>query len=104
MLPLHQYVLTKLYPGFEPGPSFLQKDFNKIAEKNLNGQNWCRRPGLNQWHTDFQSAALPTELHRQIKQDAFFTVLIKSQMYKMFAERILKLALEVNADVDIPNY
>ena len=25
---------------------------------------WCRRLGLNQWHTDFQSAALPTELHR----------------------------------------
>jgi hypothetical protein len=24
--------------GFEPSPSFLQKDFNKIAEKNLNGQ------------------------------------------------------------------
>jgi hypothetical protein len=30
--------LTKQCPGFEPGPSFLQKDFNKIAEKNLDGQ------------------------------------------------------------------
>jgi hypothetical protein len=38
---IHQYVLTKLYPGFEPGPSFLQKDFNKIAEKNLRGQTIC---------------------------------------------------------------
>ncbi len=30
--------LTRQCPGFEPGPSFSQKDYNKIAEKNLNGQ------------------------------------------------------------------
>ena len=28
---------------------------------------WCRRPGLNWRHPDFQSSALPSELPRQIK-------------------------------------
>ena len=33
VLPLHQYVLTKLYPGFEPGPSFLQKDLIRLLKR-----------------------------------------------------------------------
>ena len=51
----------------------IQNDYISFDEKRkleIGFQTWlityCQEPGLNWWHVDFQSTALPTELSRHI--------------------------------------
>ncbi len=52
------------------GPPIIQgHDYFEMPESRgiallVKSINWCLWTGLNRWHADFQSAALPTELHR----------------------------------------
>ena|GEM_PF-2905730 len=51
--------------GFEPATSSLARRHSTTELLPL-AFLWCRGPELNWGHADFQSAALPTELPRQI--------------------------------------
>ena len=43
-----------------------QMSYGRILETLLDFLSWCLRSESNQWHGDFQSPALPTELQRQM--------------------------------------
>ena len=42
-----------------------QMSYGRILETLLGFLDWCLRSESNQWHGDFQSPALPTELQRR---------------------------------------
>ena len=60
-------LLFLLYIGAGDEARTRYLDLGKVALYQMSyARKWCLRSELNQRHADFQSAALPTELQRQI--------------------------------------